>query len=611
MLPTDTDYFLRIGEPRFSHPYDVEGLAFINGGRGIAISGGDQTAIWNIESGVVEKTVPGGGNLFFLKDDSFVIHGPVISDFVYGEIFLRDTATGAEKWKISHCTCMAVSPDGTIVATGTYQDIEIWSALDGTQLQVIGGAHEGMVEAIVFSRDGKFFATGGVHTGGTKDVHVWTVDDFTRVNSLHVDDSRVDALTFFPDGSALIIGSNSLFVWNLTTKEVEKHNVSGSSSASIQSIAISPDGTQLLAGRQDGTIRVWETKTWTQQFEYKAGQSHDWVKAVAFSPDGKLIAGGGLSARVALIETEGGVVRNPMNGHIGTVLGLEIMGNTLFSVATDGSARFWFMDSGKEFKRIEGRKSSLALFTQGNTLAIGSRSGDIEIYDLRTMESAAVLSGHTDTVNSMAWSADGSTLISGSWDKTIKIWNMDSNTATLTINALGEESESDGDFGVIAVAYDRERKTIASIGSFGDAVSLWNAESGEPMESLSDGYSFPPTGLAISSERGLIASCSQEDDLIVVCEIDAPNNVIAAFEHAANVVKFSSDGRLLLSGGSDGSVCVWDLTQGERVAHWKTGNKQIFAVSFLPNDQGVLAGTEHGLILGLNFSRQDAGALNI
>jgi hypothetical protein len=109
---------------------------------------------------------------------------------------------------------------------------------------------------------------------------------------------------------------------------------------------------------------------------------------------------------------------------------------------------------------------SVALSADGQTLASGSWDKTIKVWNLSTGQAVRTLTGHTSIVQSVALSADGQTLVSGSWDKTIKVWNLSTGQAVRTLTDHTE--------GVISVAISADGQTLAS-GSWDKTIKVWGA----------------------------------------------------------------------------------------------------------------------------------------
>ena len=134
-----------------------------------------------------------------------------------------------------------------------------------------------------------------------------------------------------------------------------------------------------------------------------------------------------------------------------------------------------------------------------HTIATDASSYDIAIYDALTGSQTAILSGHTDHVESLAFSSDGTLLISGSMDKTIKLWDVQTGGVAKTLCGHTDR--------VVSVSISTDSTMIAS-GSHDRTVCLWNVETGDCLTvGRHTGWvmtvSFSPTNSQI-----LLSSCS-------------------------------------------------------------------------------------------------------
>ncbi|MEB3218555.1 MAG: serine/threonine-protein kinase [Nostocales cyanobacterium 94392] len=156
--------------------------------------------------------------------------------------------------------------------------------------------------------------------------------------------------------------------------------------------------------------------------------------------------------------------------------------------------------------------NSVAISPDGNILASGSFDNTIKLWNLATGELIRTLAEHSDWVNSVAFSPDGNLLASGSSGGTIKLWNPQ------TTRTLAGHSDS-----VISVAISRDSKILAS-GSFDKTIKLWNLATGELIRTL-------------------------------------PLERYANTGHSASVrsVAFSPDGKTLVSSGFDKTIKIWRL----------------------------------------------------
>jgi WD40 repeat protein len=117
----------------------------------------------------------------------------------------------------------------------------------------------------------------------------------------------------------------------------------------------------------------------------------------------------------------------------------------------------------------------LALSYWNNTIAVGSMHGDIIILDAIAGSQIAVLSGHTQETNCLTFSSDGKSLISGSDDKTVKLWDMQTGGVVKTFYGHTKPVWS------IAISVDYTR--IVS-GSSDYTVHLWDIQTGKPLSTI-------------------------------------------------------------------------------------------------------------------------------
>jgi WD40 repeat protein len=226
--------------------------------------------------------------------------------------------------------------------------------------------------------------------------------------------------------------------------------------------------------------------------------------------------------------------------------------------------------------------------------------------------------GHEDAVNSISFSPDGKTIASGSWDKTIKLWNIES----------GESQTLSGHTDKVwRVRYSPSNGNMIASASTDKTVRLWNAKSGEFLGELLGNtdiiidLSFSPDSKKIATAsfdgtikiwdittkkeleilenpQGLNGSYSvdfhpngaklavvgYQDGSVKVWDLNTKTaKVIGHHKISATFVRFSHDGRLLASSSSDGIITLWKDDQF--LTTTKADEKEIYGLAFSPNDQ--------------------------
>jgi WD40 repeat protein len=278
-------------------------------------------------------------------------------------------------------TGLAFLPAGTkLVSSSNDSTSRIWDVAGGTSGAPFSSGHGGYCVAV--SPDGATIATGG---NADKSVRLWSNDGGRNTATLTGHTAWVRAVAFSPDGNTLATGSfdNTARLWDAHTGKAR--TVLQGHASVVYDLAFSPDGKTLATASGDGTIRLWDVATGRALRTLTPGWST--VNSVAYSPDGSSIAAvgaGGQAAGITFWSTEPGAPNR-------APIALD---------QTAGVVRF---------------------SPDGRQLAVAT-GDDVRIHNVATGTLLATLRGHTSTVESLAFSADGDVLATGSQDQTIRLW---------------------------------------------------------------------------------------------------------------------------------------------------------------------------------------------
>ncbi|MFB2804324.1 hypothetical protein [Microcystis sp. BLCC-F209] len=488
---------------------------------------------------------------------------------------------------------VSFSPDGKTLATGSSDNtIKLWDVETGKEIRTLSG-HNGYargednhISSVSFSSDGKTL------TSGSNDdtIILWNVETGEEIRTLSGHNGSVNSVSFSPDGKTLATGSRdkTIKLWNVETGQ--KIRTLSGHKWSVNSVSFSRDGKTLASGSSDNTIKLWNVET-GEEIRTLSWHNRE-VNSVSFSSDGKTLATGSEDTTIKLWDVETGKGIRTLSGHNGSVYSVSFSndGKTLASGGWDNTIKLWNVETGQEIRTLSGHNGfveSVSFSSDGKTLASGSRDKTIKLWNVETGKEIRTISGHNDRVNSVSFSNDGKTLASGGWDNTIKLWNVETGEEIRTLSGHNGSVNS--------VSFSNDGKTLAS-GGWDNTIKLWNVETGKEIRTLS-GHNDSVNSVSFSPDGKKLASGSR-DKTIKLWNVETGQEIRTLFGHNDSVssVSFSSDGKILASGSYDTTIKLWNVQTGQEIRTLSGHNGNVLSVSFSPDGKTLVSGSADNTI---------------
>jgi WD40 repeat protein len=289
---------------------------------------------------------------------------------------------------------VAFAPDGRALSAGSDGAVHLWDLGSGRSLRRVPGARP--ILAADFSLDGRRALT---HDG---DMHLWDVESGREISRLK-NQGHATSVALSPDGRrALSAADKTVRLLDLESGR-ELHRFEGHKSQ-VRIVAFSPDGRRALSGADEDdysadAVILWDLESGREL--RRPERKMMLVAGVAFSPDGRRAVAGCFECNLYLWDVESGREIRRYEGHSGNV----------FCVAFSPDGRTILSSSGTDAYDAD----LLRDLGVDNT---------VRLWDAESLHEICRFDGHTGNVNSVAFSRDGRHALSGSSDKTVRLWSL-------------------------------------------------------------------------------------------------------------------------------------------------------------------------------------------
>jgi WD40 repeat protein len=443
---------------------------------------------------------------------------------------------------------------------------------------------QNVVNVLEFSPDGQFLASGSGHPhqpGSPGIIKIWKTSTWEEVRTLRGQSVAVTSLSFSPNGERLLSAGFTIDTGKLSR------------------------GAERLEDAARGELHLWKMDTGFDRLQMPGYTCGCW------KPEGLFCAGGHLAKKVVVVwdPQKGGKPLLTLPEHEGiitkimyapdaqwmitswmsTAVGALARGEVSSENATKVGVKIWNARSGELALSLDGY-SSAQLSHDGKRLA-AVRDHVVRVWDLQQAINDGgkmpllMLHGHTQSVNHLGFSRDGRRLATGSADKIVRIWSLETGQMELALRGHNDM--------VVDVRFSPDDKKLLSAGWDG-TIKVWDATRDPEFRALK-GHTGNVTDLAFAPDSRRLASVAP--DGLRLWNVLHTKEVLHLREGYQSVA-LSADGKRLAAGIRPNKVRLWNLETWKEegpppaeVATLDGHAGRVTALAFSPNSRLLAAGS--------------------
>jgi WD40 repeat protein/serine/threonine protein kinase len=482
------------------------------------------------------------------------------------------TMVGHTDW----VTSVAITPDGRYAVSGsTDKTLQMWDLETGRSICIM--QNPTIVKSVAITPDGRYAVSGS----SDKTLKMWDLETCKWIRTMVGHTDAVTSVAITPDGRYAVSGSgdDTIRVWDLKTRRgihtMETYNVT--------SVAITPDGRYAVSGSTDKTLQMWDLETGRSISTMKVSSI---LFSLAITPDAKYLVSGSkdrllrvweisfdkafqAELRVVLPKSFDEKIKEE-DVHAQAIRQAEALykeGNyrSSFTVLYDAWEDSGFSDK----ESIRGLYSNLIKKGRIKGLAICFRF------------QKGLLIGHINQVTSVAITPDGRYAVSGSSDKTLRVWDFVTGRCTREIFCWRS---------ITSVAITPDGRYAVS-GGYEATIRVWELETGKCIRTI-EGHTDSVESVSVTPNGRYVISGS-EDKTLRVWDLTTGQCIRTMEGHTSNVISVTTtpDGRYAVSGSEGGTIRVWELETGKCIRTMEGHTDAVTSVAITPDGRYAVSGS--------------------
>ncbi|ORZ19470.1 WD40-repeat-containing domain protein [Absidia repens] len=562
-----------------------------------------------------------GGKVDLTADEKLIV------STLNEDIIVTELATGRQVHELEGdteiVTSLAVKPNGQhVVSASRSMSLRVWDLETGECVRTMNKAHDAPVIVMTIDPTSTLVATGSADAS----IKVWDIDKGYCTHNLRGHGGVVSAVKFhrFNDKWYLASGADdcTVRVWDLQSRQciaVLKSHVSV-----VRGLDFSSDGQTLISGSRDKVVNVWDWQAKKLKTTFPIYETLETVGFVAKDtdlsaygrPTSEVFYTGGDKGTLRLWELDTGKLiqeqeQEANSKHTISDVIYSAASQNLVAITNDQNILFYSIPQQlKRIKQVVGYNDEIVdivyLGENETHLAAATNSEQLRVYDVET-QNCDLVYGHKDMIICLDRSKDGNVLVTGSKDKTARIWKINLNATDYSerytcVGTCVGHTESIG-----AIAFARKSTNFMITGSQDRTIKYWNLrdvnfnmnnETHQPRSLYThQAHEKDINTISIAPNDRLFATGSQ-DKLAKVWNVDTGELIGTCKGHKRGVwcVRFSNVEQVLATSSGDKTIKIWSLKDFTCLKTFEGHSNSVLRVDFLTAGLQLVSGGSDGLV---------------